>query len=68
MNRETELTRRDSIKFAGVAAASLPFAVAAERAYAQSASAQQGAAPGAARKFPDGFYWGTATSAYVPIV
>src|SRR5499426_3868045 len=54
------LTRRDSIRFAGAAAACLPMATIGSHASAQSTSA----APGAARTFPDGFYWGAATSAY----
>src|SRR5262245_66501111 len=63
-DRETGLTRRDSIKLAGAAAASLRLGTVGDCAYAQSTNVPQGAAPDAARKFPDGFYWGTATSAY----
>src|SRR5262245_7609992 len=58
------LTRRDSIGFAGAAAACLPMATIGSHASAQSISARPGGAPGAARTFPDGFYWGAATSAY----
>src|SRR5262245_19399858 len=54
------LTRRDSIRFAGTAAVGLPMATLGGHASAQSTSA----APGATRTFPDGFYWGAATSAY----
>src|SRR5215470_5263920 len=61
---DTELTRRDSIKFAGAAAVSLPMATFGSHASAQSTSARPDAGPSAARTFPDGFYWGSATSAY----
>src|SRR5262249_15398534 len=58
------LTRRASIKFAGVAAAGLSTLPFGGRACAQSTNVQPAATLEAARKFPDGFYWGTATSAY----
>jgi beta-glucosidase len=61
---DTELTRRDSLKAAGAAAVGLSVSTLSGEASAQSAGAQPGAAPAAARTFPDGFYWGTATSAY----
>src|SRR5215510_1820949 len=61
---DTKLTRRDSIKAAGAAAVGLPIATFGSHASAQSASAQPGAGSSAARRFPDGFYWGTGTSAY----
>src|SRR5690606_6893508 len=61
---DTELNRRDSLKAAGAAAIGLSVATFSGEASAQSAGAQPGAAPAAARTFPDGFYWGTATSAY----
>ena len=59
-----EITRRDSIKAVGGAAAGLSVATFSGDASAQSTGAQPSAAPAAARTFPDGFYWGTATSAY----
>ncbi|QIA25774.1 beta-glucosidase [Mesorhizobium sp. AA22] len=58
------MTRRDSIKAVGGAAVGLSVATFSGEASAQSAGAQPGAAPAAARTFPDGFYWGTATSSY----
>ena len=61
---ETELTRRDSFKAAGAAAVGLSFSTFSGEASAQSAGARPGTAPASARTFPDGFYWGTATSAY----
>ena len=57
---DPELTRRDSIKLAGATTLGLSMATLSGGAAAQSASAQ----PDAARRFPEGFYWGTATSAY----
>src|SRR5215475_1564433 len=58
------LTRRDSIRFAGAAAACLPIATIGSHASAQSTSARPNPELGATRTFPDGFYWGAATSAY----
>src|SRR5262245_61485221 len=58
------VTRRDLIKSAGVAAIGLPAAAHAGAASAQSPADQAGAPPAAARQFPAGFFWGTATSAY----
>src|SRR5262245_55926722 len=62
--KNKKLTRRDVIQAAGVAAMAPPAAALGGTAWAPAVSDQQGAAPEAARKFPDGFYWGTATSAY----
>src|SRR5262245_33868964 len=63
MNRH-KLTRRDAIKFAGTAAIGLPGATFGGHASAQPTSVLPAAAPDAARKFPDGFFWGTGTSSY----
>jgi beta-glucosidase len=60
--KDTELTRRDSIRTAGAAAMGVPMTTFGGHASAQSTSVQPGV--GAARTFPIGFYWGTATSAY----
>src|SRR5262245_54431818 len=61
---ETGLTRRASIELAGTSAIGLSMATLSSRAHAQSTNDQPGAACEAARRFPDGFYWGTGTSAY----
>src|SRR5262245_55295423 len=61
---ESELTRRASIKLAGTAAIALPMATSGGHASAQLTNVQAVAASDPARTFPDGFYWGTATSAY----
>jgi len=63
MSRD-KLTRRDAIRLAGTAAAGLPMATLGGHAPAHSPDAPPGSGPGAARTFPDGFYWGAATSAY----
>jgi len=59
-----DLTRRASIQLAGAGAMGLPVAGLGGHASAPSTDAQPGSEPEAARTFPDGFYWGTATSAY----
>ena len=56
----TGLTRRDLAKIAGSSTLGV-LATATAEAQAQSNEAN---APSAARKFPDGFLWGTATSSY----
>src|SRR3712207_1809989 len=61
---DTALTRRNSIKLAGTAAFGMPVATFGGTASAQSTNVGPGAGPAAARRFPDGFYWGVATSAY----
>lgn len=58
-----KITRRDSLKLAGAAAAGMPMAAIAQRASAQ-ATADRPEGGAGDRRFPDGFYWGTATSAY----
>src|SRR5690554_3396616 len=63
-SHDIELTRRDLLKAAGAAATGLSVATFGSEASAQSSSTRSSAAPAAARTFPDGFYWGTATSAY----
>src|SRR5262245_46654251 len=57
----TEFTRRASIRLAATAAVTAPMTAFGSPASAQSTNAQRAAA---ARTFPDGFYWGTGTSAY----
>src|SRR5262245_8916614 len=55
--------RRDFMKLAGLAAMlGLPVESLAQEA--KKAAAQQAAGSGAGRRFPKGFYWGTATAAY----
>jgi beta-glucosidase len=61
---DMELTRGDSIKLAGTAAVGVPMATFAGHASAQSTNVRTGSAANAARTFPDGFYWGTATAAF----
>jgi beta-glucosidase len=53
----TRSTRRDFVKVAGSAAAGMSAA-------GLEARAQPGPPPDAARRFPDGFRWGTASAAY----
>src|SRR5215510_12477117 len=60
----TEFTRRDAIKFASTVQIGLPMAALGGSASMQSSDVQPGAAPGAARTFPKGFYWGVGTSSY----
>jgi beta-glucosidase len=60
----TDPTRRASIQLAGAAAIGVSVAGLGGHASAQSTASRSGPAPEAARTFPDGFYWGTATSAY----
>src|SRR5262245_55823505 len=64
------LPRRDLLKLAGTAAIGLPAATLAGCA-AQEPAAPEQPAPreqpdktGTGRRFPDGFFWGTATAAY----
>jgi hypothetical protein len=52
--KDTELTRRDSIRTAGAAAMGVPMTTFGGHASAQSTSVQPGV--GAARTFPIGFY------------
>src|SRR5215475_13026223 len=62
MTMWTHLSRRSVMKGVGAALGAVgttPFAAAQPTAGERPASA-----PGAARTFPKGFYWGTATAAY----
>src|SRR5262245_56999004 len=62
---EHELTRRDLISSAGAAVLGLSAATLTGRTKTAAATTQPAGSSGApARTFPDGFYWGTATSAY----
>jgi beta-glucosidase len=58
-----KLTRRDLINLAGTAAVGLPLAAFEGRSFAQSSTEPRNAANTSFR-FPTGFYWGVATSAY----
>src|SRR5262245_18237712 len=60
---DIELSRRGLIKMASTAAVGAPMTL-NSRAPAQSTTAQVSPAAAATRTFPDGFYWGVATSAY----
>jgi beta-glucosidase len=58
------VSRRELIKGAGAAAIGLPAATLAGTATAQLARGPAAGAANDSRAFPDGFFWGTATSAY----
>ncbi|HEY2758844.1 MAG TPA: family 1 glycosylhydrolase, partial [Pseudolabrys sp.] len=58
------LTRRDFTKIGGAFGLSAPSLDAAARAASASAPSQEAASRKAERVFPQGFFWGTATSAY----
>jgi hypothetical protein len=61
----TRKTRRDVMKLAGAAATfSRPGAASAQGAKKGSGSTKPAAGPDSFRRFPKGFYWGTATAAY----
>ena len=56
------ISRRDMVKLAAAAAAVV--AAPMPSATGQPTALQNPTSPGAARSFPEGFYWGVATSAY----
>src|SRR5262245_59789432 len=63
--REHELNRRDLLGSAGAAALGWSVATLARHAGAAAPTTQPpGSSAAAARTFHEGFYWGTATSAY----
>jgi beta-glucosidase len=66
--KKHELTRRDAIRLIGAAGLAVPAASlvggAAQGEANQPTSAGPAAAQTAARTFPEGFFWGVATSAY----
>src|SRR5690606_6075301 len=65
MKREgSDLTRREAMRIAGASAVALPMAGLGCHTPAQTPGSRSAASPGAKRTFPEGFYWGTATSAY----
>src|SRR5215510_13886390 len=59
-----KLTRSNAIKSAGIAAIGLPMATFGGHGPAQSANVRPSSARDGERTFPNGFFWGTATSAY----
>lgn len=61
---EMVFTRRDAMRFASTAPIGITMAEFGDDASAQSTDVQLSTAPHAARAFPKGFLWGTATSAY----
>jgi beta-glucosidase len=58
------LPRRDFLKLAGTAAIALPGATVAGCTPTDTAAGRSAEQSSAARRFPAGFFWGTATSAY----
>src|SRR5262245_5559485 len=58
------LSRRDALKLIGAASVGIPAAGLAGCAPGGAARQPEGPASGAARTFPSGFLWGTATAAY----
>src|SRR5262245_46029559 len=59
-----KLTRRNANKSAGIAAIGLPMATVGGHGPAQSANVRPSSARDGERTFPNGFFWGTATSSY----
>jgi beta-glucosidase len=57
-------TRRDFMRLAGAATLGMPGAISAQDAKGTPARAKSAAGSDSLRRFPKGFYWGTATASY----
>ena len=62
--RKYEFTRRDALKLIGAARVGMPTASLVGSAWQRETSRRDCADPSPATAFPEGFYWGVATSAY----
>src|SRR5262245_46907791 len=62
--RSDSLPRREFLKSAGTTAIGVPAAAIAGRTRMDGDAARAAPQPREAPRFPDGFFWGTATSAY----